>query len=114
MVMRTALPTYDFAGLVARPGDIVGRVSRGSILGIGHRALMGFDGAIAHSAGPGDYFRIGSIREILDDTELVSIIHPTRSLEETYARFARANQLIGTSWWDMNCIQTTDYIAGIS
>ena len=65
MFVMTALPEYDLFGLVVRPGDILARTKPGSV--IEHRAMVCFDGEIAHSAGPGDVFRPGQLQEILKD-----------------------------------------------
>jgi hypothetical protein len=111
MFVRTGLPTYDIAGLLVRPGDILGRTKPGSI--IEHRALIAFDGAIGHSSGPGDVFRPGALQEVLKDGGVIRVVYPTRSLEETEWRFVRANQIIGVPWWTMNCHTTTDFIAGV-
>ncbi len=111
MYIRTGLPTFQIAGLSVRPGDILGRTEPGSI--IEHRVLIGFDGVIAHVAGPGDVFRPGRLEDILADGGLMRVVHPTESLQESYRRFARAEQIMDVSWWDMNCHQTTDFIAGL-
>jgi hypothetical protein len=110
MFVQTGLPTYDIAGLLVRPGDILGRTKPGSI--IEHRALIAFDGMIGHSSGPGDVFRSGALEEILKDGGVIRVVYPTRSLQETEWRFARANQIMGVSWWQMDCHTTTDFIAG--
>ena len=60
MLFRTALPVYNLFGLAACPGDVLGRQKWGSL--IEHRWLLGFDGEIAHSAGPG---RLSSKRQQL-------------------------------------------------
>jgi hypothetical protein len=52
------------------------------------------------------------LQEILADGGLIRVVHPTYSLHESYRRFARANRVMGVSWWNMNCHQTTDFIAG--
>jgi hypothetical protein len=109
MYIRTGLPTYQIAGLPIRPGDVLGRTKPGSL--IEHRALIGFDGEIAHVPGPGDVFRLGTLQEILANGGLIRVVHPTASLQESYRRFARAEQIMGVSWWNMNCHQTTDFIA---
>ena len=111
MFVRTGLPTYDIAGLPVRPGDILGRTKPGSI--IEHRALIGFDGMIGHSSGPGDVFRSGTLEEILKDGGVIRVVYPTRSLWETEWRLDRANRIMGASWWNMNCHTTTDFIAGV-
>jgi hypothetical protein len=110
MFVRTGLPTYQIGGLQFRPGDVLGRTKPGSL--IEHRVLIGFDDAIAHSPGPGDVFRTGWLQDILADGGPIRVVNPTRSLQESELRFARANQVIGVSWWNMNCQQTTDFIAG--
>lgn len=105
-----ALPTYDIFGLLVRPGDILGRTNPGSLTE--HRVLIGFDGAIAHVPGPADVFRPGQLQEILTPGARIRIVNPTRSLEETDFRFARAHKLMGVSWWNMDCHRTTGFIAG--
>jgi len=110
MFVRTGLPTYQIAGLQFRPGDIFGRTKPGSL--IEHRVLIGFDGAIAHSPGPGDVFRRGWLQDILADGGRIRVVNPTRSLQESELRFARADQIMSVSWWQMNCHATTDFIAG--
>ena len=112
MLIRTVLPKYDLAGSLVRPGDIVGRTKFGSI--IEHTFLLGFDDEIAHSSGPGDVFRLGHLDEVLKDGGLLRIVDPTSSLLETDLRFAHANRILGVPWWDMNCHQTTEYIAQAS
>ncbi len=74
--------------------------------------MIGFDGAIAHVSGPGDVFRRGALQEILTPGGRICIVSPTTSLEETWMRFARANKLMGISWWQMDCHRTTTFIAG--
>jgi hypothetical protein len=111
MLIRTGLPTYQIAGLQFRPGDIFGRTKPASI--IEHRVLIGFDGVIAHSPGPGDVFRPGRLQDILANGGLIRVVHPTGSLEESEWRFARAEQIMGVPWWNLNCHQTTDFIAGL-
>ena len=108
MLLRTELPVYNLFGLLARPGDVLGRQKWESF--IEHRWLLGFDGEIAHSSGPGDVFRSGTIDEVLKDGGVLRVIHPTSSLDETYARFFHAKRLVGVPWWSMNCIDTTDFI----
>ena len=110
MFVRTGLPIYDIFGLQVRPGDILGRTKPGSI--IEHRALVCFDGTIGHTSGPDDAFRPAALEEILNDGGVIRIVYPTRSLEETQWRFDRANQIIGVSWWKMNCHTTADFIVG--
>jgi hypothetical protein len=75
--------------------------------------LQAFDGAIAHVASPTDFFRPGQLEEVISDGGILRVVHPTRSLEETERRFQRANQIIGVSWWEMNCHASTDYIVGL-
>jgi hypothetical protein len=111
MYIRTGLPTYQIAGLPVRPGDILGRLNPGSP--IEHRAMIGFDGAIAHVSGPGDVFRCGALQEMLTPGARIRIVSPTTSLEETWMRFVRANQLMGISWWNMDCLRTTTFITGL-
>jgi len=111
MYIRTGLPTYEIAGLPILPGDVLGRTKPGSL--IEHRALIGFDGEVAHVSGPGDVFRLGTLQEILADGGLIRVVHPTDSLQESYRRFARAERIMGVSWWNMNCHQTTDFIAAL-
>jgi hypothetical protein len=108
MLVRTALPEYDLYGLLTRPGDVLGRTKPGSL--IEHRWLLCFDWQIAHTAGPGDIFRSGTIDEVLKDGGSLRLVHPTASLDETFARLFHANRLVGINWWNMNCIQTTDFI----
>jgi hypothetical protein len=79
---------------------------------IEHRALIGFDGEIGHSSRLNDVFRPGAIEEILNDGGIIRVVYPTRSLQETEWRFSRANQIMGVSWWKMNCHTTTDFIVG--
>ena len=109
MYIRTGLPTYQIAGLPVRPGDVLGRTKPSAL--IERRVLVGFDGAIAHVPGPGDVFRPGWLQDILADGGLIRIVYPTDSLQESLQRFARAEQIMGVSWWNMNCHQTTDFIA---
>lgn len=111
MYMRIGLPTYEIAGLPVRPGDILGRIDPGSI--IEHRVLIAFDGIIAHVPGPSDVFRQGWLQEILNPGARIRVVYPTRSLEETEFRFARADMLMGRSWWNMDCHRATDFIAGL-
>jgi len=111
MITQIGLPTFQLAGVPIRPGDILGRTKPGSL--IEHRALIGFDGEIAHVPGPEDVFRFGTLQEIIADGGLIRVVHPTHSIQETYRRFARAERIIGVSWWNMNCHQTTDFIAGL-
>jgi hypothetical protein len=112
MIVMTGLPEYRLGGLLVRPGDIVGRKKFGSL--IEHTFLLGFDDEIAHSSGPGDFFRLGYIDEVLKEGGMLRVVDPTGSLRETQLRFAHANQIIGVPWWDMNCHQTTSYIAQAS
>jgi hypothetical protein len=58
-------------------------------------------------------FRPGRLEDILADGGLIRIVHPTDSLQESYRRFARAGNIMGVSWWNMNCHQTTDFIAAL-
>jgi len=109
MLVRTDLPKYDLFGLVVRPGDILGRTKPSSL--IEHTFLLGFDGEIGHSSGPGDIFRPGCLEEILKDGGLLRVVEPTGSLEETFIRLMHANRLVGVPWWNMNCHQTIDFIA---
>jgi len=111
MYIRTGLPTYQIGGLTFKPGDVLGRTKPGSI--IEHRVVIGFDGAIAHSPGPGDVFRPGSLDDILMAGSQIRVVYPTGSLAESEQRFARANQIMGVSWWKMNCHQTTDFVVGV-
>jgi hypothetical protein len=112
MIVMTDLPEYNLAGLIVRPGDIVGRTKFGSIFE--HRFLLAFDDEIGHSSGPGDVFRSGYLHEVLKDGGVLPVVDPTASLRETGLRLAHANQLLGIRWWDMNCHQTTYYIAQAS
>jgi hypothetical protein len=112
MLIRTGLPKYDLAGLLVRPGDIIGRTKFGSI--IEHTFLLGFDDEMAHSSGPGDVFRSGHLYEVLKDGGVLRVVDPTNSLRETELRFAHANRIVGVQWWSMNCHQTTDYIVQAS
>jgi hypothetical protein len=109
MIIMTDLPIYDLAGLLVRPGDIMGRTKFGSI--IEHTFMLGFDYEIGHSSGPGDVFRPGHLHEILKDGGVLRVVDPTTSLRETELQFAHANRIVGVRWWDMNCHQTTEYIA---
>jgi hypothetical protein len=68
---------------------------------------------VFHSPEPGDLFRIGTLREVLVPGGQLRIVHPTRSMEETYLRLARAQQILGMPWWNMDCHQTTDFIVGL-
>ena len=111
MYILTGLPTYHIAGLPVRPGDVLGRTKPGAL--IEHRVLVGFNGEIAHVPGPGGVFRPGRLEDILADGGLIRIVHPTDSLQESYRRFARAGNIMGVSWWNMNCHQTTDFIAAL-
>lgn len=109
MIVRTGLPTYQLSsGFTYRPGDIVGRTKFGSV--IEHRFLVGFDGEIAHSPGPGEVFRMGTLQEVLQDGGLLRMLNPSPSLEETYRRFERANMLMRVSWWNMTCHATVGFI----
>jgi len=38
-------------------------------------------------------------------------VDPTGSLKETYTRLMHANRLTGVPWWNVNCHQTTGFIA---
>jgi hypothetical protein len=107
-IVMVGLPTFQVAGLSVRPGDVLGRTKPGSI--IEHRFLCGFDGAIYHVPEPGKVFCCGWLSDTLSDGDSVRIVCPTDSLQETQRRIARAKQLMGVPWWDMNCQQTTDYI----
>jgi len=109
MFLMTDLPQHDLYGLIVRPGDILGRTTPAAIFE--HRFLLGFDGQIAHSPGPSDVFRSGWLAEVLKDGGVLRIVDPTSSLQETQRRFINANRLIGVSWWSMDCIRTTDFIA---
>ncbi len=109
MILMTSLPEYDLAGLSVRPGDIIGRTKFGSF--IEHTFMLGFDDEIVHTSGPGDLFRLGSLEEVLKEGGILRVVDPTRSLQETQLRFAHARQIIGVPWWNMNCHQTTSYIA---
>jgi len=106
------LPTYQIAGLPVRPGDVLGRTKWGSL--IEHRALVGFNGAISHVPGPGDVFRPGTLQDILADGGQIRVVYPTNSVQESFRRFACADRIMGVSWWNMNCHQTTDFIVGWS
>jgi len=109
MIVRTSLPTYQLSnGFTCRPGDILGRTKFGSL--IEHRFLVGFDAEIAHSPGPSEAFRTGTLQEVLQDGGLLRMLNPSPSLEETYRRFERANMLMGVSWWNMTCHATVDFI----
>jgi hypothetical protein len=112
MLVMIDLPKYQIAGLTVRPGDILGRRKPGSL--IEHRVLVGFNGAIVHSSGPGDVFRPGLLQEVLKDGGVVRVVHRTASLDDTKGRFMRAERIIGIPWWRMNCIQTTDFIVQAS
>src|SRR5260370_2772308 len=109
MFLMTDLPQHDLYGLIVRPGDILGRTTHAAIFE--HRFLLGFDGQIAHSPGPSDVFRSGWLAEVLKDGGVLRIVDPTSALQETQRRFINANRLIGVSWWSMDCIRTTDFIA---
>jgi len=110
MYTLMALPTYRIAGLLVRPGDILGRKNPGSA--IWHHALLGFCNTIAHSPGPGDVFRFGVLQEILTPGARLRVVSPTTSTAETRRRIVRAGRLLGVSWWHMNCWQTATFIAG--
>src|SRR5580704_6914912 len=97
MLVRIALPIYDLFGLAVRPGDILGRTKIRSL--IEHTFLLGFDGEIGHSSGPGDVFRPGKLDEVLKDDGIIRVVDATGSLEETYLRFAAANRIIDVPWW---------------
>ena len=112
MIVLTELPRYELAGLVVRPGDIIGRTKFGSI--IEHTFLLRSSNGIAHTAGPGDAFRPGWLDEVLKDGGVLQIVDATGSLRETRLRFAYANQIVGVLWWDMNCRQATNFIAKAS
>src|ERR1039458_2892360 len=112
MLVMTDLPKYNLAGLLVRPGDIIGRTKFGSM--IEPTFLLGFDNEIAHSSGPGDVFRSGHLHEVLKDGGVLRVVDATRSMRETELRFAHANQILGVRWWNMNCHQTTEYIVRAS
>ena len=112
MLVMVDLPRYQIAGLMVRPGDILGRTKPGSL--IEHRVLLGFNGAIVHSSGPGDVFRPGLLQEVLKDGGVIRVVHRSASVEDTQRRFMNAERLIGVPWWRMNCIQTTDFIVQAS
>jgi len=111
MYIPPPLPVYEIAGVRTRPGDINGFTAFGSL--IEHTWLHGFYGQIAHVASPADFFRLGQVEEVLKNGGKFRVVHPTHSLEETQRRFQRANQIMGVSWWEMNCHATTDYIVGL-
>jgi len=102
---------YQIAGLTAAYGDILERQNPGSL--IGHRFLLGYDGAIAHVPSMSDVFRYDRLEDVLTPGAQLRIIYPSRSREESELRFARANQIMGVAWWDMNCHQTMDFVAGL-
>ena len=109
MIILTGLPTHRLSnGFTYRPGDILGRTKIGSL--IEHRFLVGFDGEIAHSPGPGDVFQLGTMQTVLAEGGVLRTINRSPSLEETYRRFGRANMLMGVSWWNMTCHATVDFI----
>jgi hypothetical protein len=101
---------YVIYGLEVRPGDVLGRIQPGSA--IEHEFLVGFDGAIAHVPDIRDVFRSGMIDDVLNPGGRLRVTRPTRSLEESEFRFARAKEIMGTSWWSMNCHEAMDYVVG--
>jgi hypothetical protein len=106
------LPQYAIvSGFAITTGDILGRTKPNSI--IEHRVLVSFNGLVFHSPEPGDVFRMGTLEEVLAPGGQLRIVHPTRSMEETFRRLARAKQILGVPWWNMNCHQTTDFIVGL-
>jgi hypothetical protein len=106
------LPEYGIVeGFAVKPGDILGRTQRGSL--IEHRALIGFDGVVYHSPVPGDVFRAGWLSDVIAPGDRIRVVHPTKSWEETERRINRAMQILDVPWWNMNCHQTTDFIVGL-
>jgi hypothetical protein len=106
------LPKYGIGqGFSVKPGDILGRTKRGSL--IEHRALVSFDGAVFHSPGPGDIFRAGWLGDVIAPGDTLRVVHPTNSWEETEQRINRAMYILDVPWWNMNCHQTTDFIVGL-
>jgi hypothetical protein len=112
MFALTDSPRYEIGGLIAQPGDILGRTKFGSF--IEHRVLLGFDGEIVHTTGPGDVFHPDWLDEILKDGGFVRVVYPTVSPEERQRRFIYAERLLGVPWWNMNCHQTTNLIVWAS
>jgi hypothetical protein len=110
VIVQTGLPTLSLSsGFSCRPGDIIGRTKFGSL--IEHRFLVGFDGEIAHSPGPGQVFQLGTLQDVLKEGGVLCMINPSTSLEETYRRFARADRLMGIPWWNMTCHAAVNFIA---
>ena len=106
------LPKYEIIdGFTIKPGEVLGRTKPGALFE--HRALVSFNGAVFHSPAPGDVFRPGSLQEVLAPGGRIRIVYPSNSWEETARRIARAEQILGMPWWNMNCHQTTDFVVGI-
>ena len=106
------LPQYEIVnGFRITAGDILGRTKPNSL--IEHRVLVSFEGMVFHSPEPGDVFRGGTLDEVLAPGGQLRIVHPTHSMEETFLRLTRAQQILGVPWWNMNCHQTTDFIVGL-
>lgn len=110
MYLREGLPTYVIYGLKAKPGDVLGRTNPGSA--IEHEFLLGYGGAIAHVPDIWDVFRSDVIDNTLSPGGRLRVTRPTRSLEESEFRFARAKEIMGTSWWSKNCHEAMDYVVG--
>jgi hypothetical protein len=109
MGLPMGLPTYSLSnGFTYRPGDILGRTNFNSI--IEHRFLVGFDGEVAHSPGPGQVFQIGTLQDVLVEGGILRVIHRSPSLQETNRRFDRAQMLMGVSWWNLTCHATVNFI----
>lgn len=102
------LPTDNIAGLIVRPGDILGRTKPGSPFE--HTFMLGYDRTIMHSPGPGDVFRADWLQTVLNPGSRIRIVNQSPSIQETQRRFARAEWIVGTPWWNMYCHQTTDFI----
>lgn len=103
-------PRYNlFEDFTVGLGDIVGRTLPGSF--IEHTFIIDYLGII-HSAGPGAVFERDRLQKVLVPGSRMRIINPSHSWEETRRRLARAEQIIGVPWWNMNCHQTMEFIVG--
>jgi hypothetical protein len=101
--------------VIVRWGDIWVSEKPNSI--ILHTFFVDRDGLIRHSPGPTGVFGYALFRDVLVDVLVAGgkiwCLHPTPSLAETLRRSERADQIMGTSWWNKNCHQTTDFIVGL-
>ena len=109
MIVPRFVP-YNLYGLEVWPGDVLGRIKPGSL--VEHEFLVAFYGNIAHSPGPFEFFRSGTLDEVLKDGGKLRVTRPTTSLEESLFRFDRASEIVGVSWWQMNCHQSMAHVVG--